>query len=165
MEGRDLNCHCGNQESFEQCCEPLLIGDRSANTAEQLMRSRYSAFVVKNMPYILKTHDPATRSDVDMDGNSKWANQAQWDSLEIKRVEGGGPQDTEGWVEFVAKYAIDGKPEQHHELSQFMREKGQWFFVGGKVLGLETYQREQPKVGRNDPCSCGSGKKFKKCCG
>jgi len=160
-----MSCHCGHERSFEQCCEPLILGHHQASTAEGLMRSRYSAFVERNMDYILKTHDPSTRAEVDMEGNARWASQARWDSLEIKSVEQGTPEDSVGQVEFIAHYQIEGKSESHHELSQFRKEKGQWYFVGGKVLGLETFVRDQPKLGRNDPCSCGSGKKFKKCCG
>lgn len=160
-----MSCHCGHELSFEDCCKPLIDGQMVAETAEQLMRSRYSAFVERNMDYILETHDPHTRDDVDMDGNSRWASQATWDSLEIKQTQAGSSADQEGTVEFVARYSMEGQPETHHELSEFKKEKGRWYFVGGKVLGLETFKREQPKIGRNDPCVCGSGKKYKKCCG
>ena len=77
----------------------------------------------------------------------------------------GGPEDSEGQVEFIARYAMDGTEHVHREKSQFRRIDGRWYFSNGQKVGATTIRNEGPKIGRNDPCSCGSGKKYKKCHG
>lgn len=85
--------------------------------------------------------------------------------LEIVETEGGADSDQEGVVEFIATYKDRSLVRRHHERSQFLRHDGQWYFVDGEMVAPETEVHQSPKVGRNDPCPCGSGKKFKKCCG
>jgi SEC-C motif-containing protein len=85
--------------------------------------------------------------------------------MEVVSSERGGPEDDTGVVEFIARYAIDGAEHKHHERSDFRRIDGRWFFSNGEKVTSAPIVRAAPKVGRNDPCSCGSGKKFKKCCG
>ena len=85
--------------------------------------------------------------------------------MTIVRTERGGPADDAGVVEFIARYIEKGKPQSHHEIAQFRREDGGWFFYDGEAPRPQTVRRETPKIGRNAPCPCGSGKKFKKCCG
>jgi SEC-C motif-containing protein len=85
--------------------------------------------------------------------------------LEICSTEQGGVDDNDGLVEFIASYRENGVVRSHHEISRFKREAGRWYYVDGDAPKVETYVKEQPKVGRNDPCPCGSGKKYKKCCG
>lgn len=165
VEEKAALCPCGSGQELKRCCEPVLENPSRAKTAEQLMRSRYVAFVLNRMDHVEKTHDPATREELDMEGNRQWAKKAKWKSLTICSTSGGGEADSEGKVEFVAEYEVDGQPERHHELSQFKKIKGQWYFVDGQYPERTTFERETPKLGRNDPCSCGSGKKFKKCCG
>lgn len=160
-----LTCPCGLPENYQMCCGKIIEGNEPANSAEALMRSRYTAFALNKMDHIRQSHDPSTRSELDMEGNQAWSSRADWKGLEIVRVEKGAEDDADGVVEFIARYDMDGVPQEHHELSTFKKVKGQWYFVDGKNLKLQTFQREQPKPGRNDPCSCGSGKKFKKCCG
>ncbi|MCB0407206.1 MAG: YchJ family protein [Bdellovibrionales bacterium] len=158
-------CPCGSQKLYHECCEPIILKKRLAKTAEELMRSRYSAFVQNAMEHIQSTHDPSTRNDLDMEGNQAWSERAKWKGLEIIKTEAGTENDSEGTVEFIASYEMDGEPQKHHELSFFKKIKDKWYFIDGKNLSVATFQREQPKIGRNDPCSCGSGKKYKKCCG
>ncbi len=67
-------------------------------------------------------------------------------------------------VEFIASYAQDGLAENHHEVSTFRKVNGSWLYESGRII-TETVTRSAPKVGRNDPCPCGSGKKYKQCCG
>ena len=81
----------------------------------------------------------------------------------ILKTEKGQETDTEGTVEFIANYILEGKEQRHHELSEFRKDKDFWYFVDGKTI-QSTVRRTEPKIGRNDPCPCGSGKKFKKCC-
>ncbi|MEO0336282.1 MAG: YchJ family protein [Pseudomonadota bacterium] len=158
-------CYCNSGVEFGQCCEPLIKGKKKAQTAEQLMRSRYTAFAIGEMDYIVDTHHPSSRDSVDVQGNQAWSKGAEWKGLEIRSTIGGEESDSKGQVEFVASFDMDGEEKTHHELSDFKKEKGEWFFVDGKLMTAETFVREQPKVGRNDPCVCGSGKKYKKCCG
>ena len=94
-----------------------------------------------------------------------WSRESDWRGLEIVSTKKGGEDDTEGTVEFVAQYARHGKEEFHHELAEFAKAEGRWYFVDGKLVGKKPFVRDEPKVGRNDPCPCGSSKKFKKCCG
>ncbi|HOB72606.1 MAG TPA: YchJ family metal-binding protein, partial [bacterium] len=73
--------------------------------------------------------------------------------------------DDEGYVEFKAHSVVEDVSQVHHENARFIKVKGSWYFEDGEQMLPETVKRESPKTGRNDPCPCGSGKKFKKCCG
>ncbi len=159
-----VTCPCGKGETKKQCCGPLLAGERQAETAEMLMRSRYTAYAEGNIDYILSTHDPKTVDEVDVKGAAQWSKQSKWLGMEIVSSEGGGADDTEGIVEFVANYELGGRKVRHHERAEFRKSGGRWFFVDGKMVKPEPV-RVGPKTGRNEPCPCGSGKKFKKCCG
>jgi SEC-C motif-containing protein len=128
------------------------------------MRSRYSAFVKKEMPYILTSLHPDQRSDYDEKSSRAWAERAEWHGITIMKTVKGGPEDSEGQVEFMVNYTENGFRQEHHELSSFRKEKGTWFFTTGKTMPKPA-SRATPKTGRNEPCTCGSGKKFKKCCG
>lgn len=156
-------CPCGSTKEYAQCCEVFIKGKAKAPTAEALMRSRYSAFAVGELDYVQKTHHPDTRAELDMDGVKSWALNSTWQGLEILATEAGGQSDLEGSVEFKCRFHFNDADQVHHELSSFKKENGEWFFVDG-VLRNNTYKRQTPKVGRNDPCPCGSGKKAKKCC-
>lgn len=157
-------CPCGSGLQYSECCEIYISGKESAPTAEKLMRSRYSAFVVHNADYIYGTHDPSTRSQVNLEEIKTWSEESEWLGLQILETSGGQVGDTQGLVEFMATYAVNGKKTQHREKSTFNYIDGQWYFTDGKVV-QETFRRDGPKVGRNEPCPCGSGKKFKRCCG
>ncbi|MBI5100740.1 MAG: YchJ family protein [Nitrospirae bacterium] len=158
-------CPCGSDLLYSECCGPIIKGERPAVTAEQLMRSRYSAYVEKEIPYLLTSLHPGHRKDYDEKNTRGWAESAQWHKLDIIRTEAGGQDDTEGKVEFIASFTQGAKKVDHHELATFKKEEGLWYFVSGESPSVKTVVRASPKVGRNDPCSCGSGKKFKKCCG
>ena len=156
-------CPCGSQIEYSSCCEPLIKGQAKAATPEALMRSRYCAFTTANVEYIEKTTDPSSRGSFDRSGTEEWANNSDWQGLEIVRTQGGGADDTKGEVEFIARYHYQGADRVHHERSDFRKRDGQWYFVDGRLV--QEPVRAENKIGRNDPCSCGSGKKYKKCCG
>lgn len=156
-------CPCGSKNLFKECCDVFITGEAQAPTAEKLMRSRYSAFVVEEPEYILATHDPETRSDVDLEEVRAWSENSFWEGLNIVATEAGQESDTTGKVEFVAHYTAGEKEQHHHEVSTFTKKDDRWFFTDGALVN-NTVRRDEPKVGRNDPCPCGSGKKFKKCC-
>ena len=158
-------CHCGSEKAFDACCGPILAGETQAATAEALMRSRYSAYCTGKIEYLGETLHPDHRHDHDTDATRRWAMNSQWLGLEIVSTEKGGENDDDGIVEFIASFHEKGAQKKHHEVSRFQRLNGQWYYVDGDMVAPETVVREAPKVGRNDPCPCGSGKKYKKCCG
>ena len=158
-------CHCGSGQPYSDCCEPFVSGVAVAPSAEALMRSRYSAYVEHAVDYLGETLHPAHRSDWDREATRRWAEAAQWLGLEIVSTEAGQPGDAEGWVEFVATFNEKGGQRRHHERSRFRFDEGRWYYIDGGLPKPQTQRHEGPKVGRNDPCPCGSGKKYKKCCG
>jgi SEC-C motif-containing protein len=129
------------------------------------MRARYSAYALGEIDYVLETHDPGNREGVDRDGTETWSKQAEWRGLEIVDRVAGGKDDETGVVEFIARYQVKGQDLAHHERSRFKKVEGAWYYADGDMVKAKPVQRDQPKVGRNEPCTCGSGKKFKKCHG
>jgi SEC-C motif-containing protein len=129
------------------------------------MRSRYTAYVLEKIDYIVETHDPKLRSEVDPEAAREWSEEADWLGLEIVDTKGGGEKDDTGEVEFIARFDARDKVQSHRERSTFKRRNGRWYFHRGEVIKERPIVRDQPKIGRNDPCPCGSGKKYKKCCG
>jgi SEC-C motif-containing protein len=117
------------------------------------------------LDYLQRTMHRSTRDKFDEASAGSWSKQSEWLGLEILSTAAGNPEDSVGKVEFVARYKKDDKEENHHEIAHFKRDQEKWYFVDGKLQGAETFVRAAPKVGRNEPCPCGSGKKYKKCCG
>jgi SEC-C motif domain protein len=161
-----VTCPCGNGESLETCCGPYIDGSRRPETAEALMRSRYTAFATGNVDYILETHDPEREGDIDRSGTETWAKKSEWLGFELIKSENGGPSDDAGVVEFVANYKLNGVTIAHRERAVFRKlPGGRWVFVDGQMVNGPPVRRTEPRVGRNDPCPCGSGKKYKRCHG
>jgi SEC-C motif-containing protein len=156
-------CPCGSGNPYSECCEQIISGGRKATTAEQLMRARYSAYVLAHMDFIFESTHPDHRQGYDHAGTKEWAETAEWQGLEIIGTNRGGADDSVGEVEFIARFAEKGSNREHHEAGQFKKKEGIWYFTEGKMV------RPKPltvnKAGRNDPCTCGSGIKYKKCCG
>lgn len=159
------DCPCGSGASLVECCEPYLQGKAKAPTAEALLRSRYTAFTQADIDYIARSHHPSTRGQLDLPGTEQWARTAEWQGLELLRVSEGQAGDQNGEIEFKARYRVKGKDCVLHELSQFAQKQGEWLYVDSRLPEIQQYIRETPKAGRNDPCTCGSGRKYKKCCG
>ena len=132
-------------------------------TAEELMRARYHAYKTCDMEFIKESHDPDNTEGIDWAECEKWARESQWLGLEIISTTKGGEDDKDGIVEFKATYIENGKTIVHHERSYFVKKNGVWFYQ--KWLPITSTRINENKVGRNDPCPCGSGKKYKKCCG
>ncbi len=160
-----MQCHCSSGRDFEACCGPFLAGEATPDSPEALMRSRYSAYATENVDYVLATHDPDTVGEVDREGALAWARDSVWEGLEIVDTAGGGPGDDEGEVEFIARYQSEGHSVAHHERSRFRRIEGRWYYLDGDMVKPKPVVRSMPKVGRNEPCPCGSGKKYMKCHG
>ena len=155
-------CPCLSGLGYADCCHPCHSGEIIAASAEQLMRSRYSAYVKEQTAYLLRTWHPSTRPEViDLDGGLSWC------GLTIISSAGGGPADDFGQVEFMATAKVGNRSVELHERSRFVREHGQWLYVDGEVSADEQSRpAKRTKVGRNAPCPCGSGQKAKRCgCG
>ncbi|MFC6885569.1 MULTISPECIES: YchJ family protein [Actinomadura] len=121
-------CPCGLGASYGDCCGRLHRGDAQAATAEQLMRSRFSAFAVEDAAYLLRSWHPSTRPPAVGFGAG-----TRWRTLTIVRTSGGSPLHTEGTVEFRARYTEDGRPGELHEVSRFVRHGGAWVYLDGTV--------------------------------
>ncbi|WP_184046066.1 YchJ family protein [Roseospira visakhapatnamensis] len=157
-------CPCGSGQDLEACCGPLLAGT-PAPTAEALMRSRYVAYTRGDIDHLVRTMSVEARVDFDPIEARSIATDARWDGLEVHAVAGGGPDDDAGEVEYVARFRYKGQNRFHHERARFERDaQGAWQVAGGEA-NPRSAPRRVVKVGRNDPCPCGSGKKYKKCCG
>lgn len=159
------DCPCGSGRGFDDCCQPYLAGTATPPTAEALMRARYTAHTRIELDFIERTHDPETRAEIDRELTERWARRAEWLGLEIRETEAGQAGDDVGAIEFVAHYRERGERQQYHELARFKCVDGAWLYVDGEPPEAQTVRRGAPRVGRNDPCACGSGRKHKKCCG
>jgi len=162
---REENCPCKSGKTFGECCGPLLDGTANAETAEALMRARYSAYVTCSVDFLKKSSSAALQAELSEEELKTLSRAAKWHGLEIIATEKGQKDDDTGVVEFRALYTANGDFCNHHERSTFIREDGEWKFQDGDFVKDVPLHREEPKVGRNDPCPCGSGKKYKKCCG
>lgn len=145
-------CPCNNTKSYQACCQALHDGKSTASSAEQLMRSRYSAFVIGNIAYLIATLHPDKRQTDDEAILSQTIEDTHWLGLKIIRHKSAGNIAT---VEFVAFYQ-DQPIGQLHERSNFIKLDKHWFYVDGEMIG-------PIKLSRNEVCFCGSGKKMKKC--
>ena len=166
MEQKTCPCHKTAETplAYAACCQPYVEGKAQAPTAEALMRSRYSAFAVGNIDYLVETVAPEQRHDIDRGSLLAWSKESTWDGLDIVDTVDGKAGDSTGIVEFIAHFTRARMHEAHHERSTFRKENGRWYFVEGAKPKGKPVVKEQ-NIGRNDPCPCGSGKKYKKCCG
>ncbi|QMT60627.1 MULTISPECIES: YchJ family protein [unclassified Legionella] len=153
-------CPCGSQNKYELCCGLYLEKQQHPQTPEQLMRSRYTAYSMGKIDYIKKTMKGKALVGFNELQAEQWAKSVTWVSLEV--LNSNIPDPNIGYVEFAARYSEDNTIKIIHELSEFHKENDRWFYVSGvHKQGLE--KTKKPKVARNAPCPCGSGKKFKNC--
>ena len=155
-----INCLCGSSMTYSQCCEPYHVAEKNTVTAEALMRSRYSAYVLRDATYLQETWEQSGRPKL-IDFSKETI---EWLRLEITDVKKGTLKDTKGVVAFKAYFMQDGEECVMNEISRFTKLNGRWFYLDGviKSMGKVDLQTNQ---GKNAPCACGSGKKFKRCCG
>ena len=147
-------CPCGSAVEYSLCCQPYVSGTQVAPDPSHLMRSRYTAFVLKEADYLINTwHPDCHAAEFRQDIESGFA-QTQWQGLTVFGT-AAGKDENEGYVSFVARFTEAGKTAAIIECSRFLKENGRWYYIDGKRL----------VPGRNDLCPCGSQKKFKKCCG
>jgi SEC-C motif-containing protein len=153
-------CPCGSGRNFEACCQPVLSGAQPAATAEALMRARFTAHVVHDFRFLhASDHSNAGRAYVEEAGEPS----ITWQKLDIHAHEPGADANT-AYVDFSAYGTEQGAEHVLHEKSEFRRIDGKWIYVKALRLGPAPFKSAAPKVGRNDPCPCGSGKKYKHCC-
>ncbi|GAA1688356.1 YchJ family metal-binding protein [Nonomuraea maheshkhaliensis] len=118
-------CPCGLPGTYQDCCGRLHRGDSAAATAEQLMRSRFSAFAVGDEAYLLRTWLPSARP-----AGSVQDRRVKWTRLEVLESSGGSVVHTEGTVRFRAHYLDRGRPGEMEEHSRFVRYEGRWVYAG-----------------------------------
>ena len=157
-------CPCTSGRSFTDCCEPVVTGARPAVTAEEVMRGRYSAYAKGIISFILTSTHPDRRSECDEKAIKAWSENSVWDSFEVVSTQKGQTGDKEGAVEFIARFTEDRMKKTLHETGEFKCIDGLWYYVDGKIHPHKPFVRQEEKINRNDPCTCGSGKKYKKCC-
>jgi len=151
-------CPCGSHIDYSDCCQPVHNNHSNAKQPEQLMRARFAAHKLNLVDFVINTYHPSCQAENERDGIAESV-ALDWTKLEV--LDAPTTETDEGYVEFKA-YLQEGATEQcMHERSRFLRENGLWYYIDG----VFPEPVESKKVGRNDPCPCGSGKKFKKCCG
>jgi SEC-C motif-containing protein len=156
---RGQTCPCGSGKSFELCCEPIIRREQPAPNAEALMRARFSAHVAGDLAFlhhsVLETHDKPFVAEGQ-------AGPSPWTRLVIHSHETGRTPDI-ATVDFTAWFAEGEQEIPHQEKGEFKKLGSEWLYTRALRLGPPPV-KAAPKVGRNDPCPCGSGKKFKHCC-
>jgi len=150
-------CPCGSKKQYQYCCKLYLSGKKKPDTAEKLMRSRYTAFAKENINYLIATLDPEKRTENYREELTKSVNNTEWLGLTIINTHQGKKNDVTGIVEFEAIYQVS-EPGQLHERSRFRKIDKQWFYVDGDIL-----PGTQPKS--KNLCWCGSKKKYGQCHG
>ena len=162
-----MRCFCCSSKPFQACCEPFIKGDKTPGTAEQLMRSRFSAYATAQYAYILDTYTQEKQQGLSVDDLAQSAQGAKWFALQVhdaQSEESAEPNTSatlhSDTVEFTAFYFEDKKMYQLHETSNFRVENGAWRYHDGTLHD----DCGKVKYGRNLPCVCGSSKKFKQCC-
>jgi SEC-C motif domain protein len=130
-----MECPCCSGYNFANCCQPYLSNTKKPKTAQALMRSRYTAYTLVDVDYILSTTHVSTRRLHNPNSIKKWAKSSTWQKLEIISTQAGEANDVVGKVEFKAYFLDSSKQaEVHHEYSNFVKENGFWFFVDGIVV-------------------------------
>ncbi|HEY3369381.1 MAG TPA: YchJ family metal-binding protein [Prolixibacteraceae bacterium] len=124
-------CPCGSTRPYEECCQLIISGRREAATCQELMRSRYVAFTLADVEYLMRSHHTDTRQLKEQNRIKKWAQSVQWMGLVILNTQGGEVNDSIGYVEFKALYMEDGQLQEIHENSLFKRQNQRWVYVSG----------------------------------
>ncbi|MBL1420285.1 MAG: YchJ family protein [Alphaproteobacteria bacterium] len=129
----DDQCPCGSNRKFAQCCNRYISGDKPAPIAEALMRSRYTAYTLGNVDYILATWAEEARKAINPADIIKRSKENEYINLKIISKIGGTRKHTQGQVEFAASFKSLGKHQTHHEISNFIKQDEKWYYVDGEV--------------------------------
>lgn len=157
----NLLCPCGSGVDYASCCEPFLNNAATAQTAEMLMRSRYTAYTLSRTDYIKKTMKGLPLLRFNEKDSKRWSDRVIWIDLKILRA---SLDAGKAYVEFVARYIEGDRLQSIHENSEFIQEQGAWFYVNGVHLPSNSAD-ENRKILRNESCPCKSQRKYKNCHG
>jgi SEC-C motif domain protein len=157
----DSPCPCGSGQTFAQCCDAIIKQQRPAANAEQVMRSRFTAHVIRDFGHLHRTDLSTARLPYVEEESS---GETPWTRLVVHAHEIGA-KPTTAFVDFSAYYKEGDAERALHEKAEFVQVNGTWFYTRAVRQGPAPVKSAHPKIGRNDPCPCGSGKKFKHCCG
>lgn len=157
-----MKCPCKSEQELSSCCEPFLLKRQSPATAEQLMRSRYTAYTQGAIDYLIETTHLTERKKLRREDFENSCKEIEWLGLEILEIQRGSAADDNGTVTFIAKARNikTGFIQKLHECSSFEKEAGQWKYI----TGFTPQEANSVKLGRNAPCPCSSRKKYKQCC-
>ncbi len=156
-------CPCGSSNPLDACCGRYL-GGAPAPTAEALMRSRYTAYASGDVDHLARTSGGEALVGFDREAVRRSMAGTEWLGLDIVATEAGGVADEAGSVTFRARFRENGQARVLEERSEFRRLGGAWRYIRGEAM-FGALRQPSVQVGRNDPCPCGSGRKFKKCHG
>tara|TARA_B110000881_G_C18489697_1_gene471098 strand:- start:468 stop:968 length:501 start_codon:yes stop_codon:yes gene_type:complete len=164
-------CPCGTKKSYNECCLPVITKNKLAQSPEQLMRSRYSAYSQNMAQYIFNTYAKSSQSEQSVEEIAQWGESCRWVKLTIHQVSPLESNTTTSaqkipTVHFSAFYLIKDTLFELSERSRFVKEETsdeiiEWRYLNGDIIKHEEIAR----IKRKDNCPCDSGKKFKKCCG
>lgn len=149
-------CLCGSLQDYSICCGAFIEQKKLPATPEELMRSRYTAYATSQIDYIAKTMQGPAAHQFNASDAFNWSKSVNWLRLKVIDTK---ITHNKGWVEFIASYSINEIEQHIHEVSEFHLIAGIWYYVDGKKP-----TSRKVKVGRNDPCPCGSKRKYKVCC-
>jgi len=153
-------CPCGSGKPFSDCCAPIIAGQQRPETAEKLMRARFTAHITGDWSFLHRTYQGTA-------GSPYAPGEAEpvigWTKLVIYAHEPGGQPET-AFVDFSAHYLDHERELALYENAEFKRIQGEWIYTRSVREGPAPIKASHPKPGRNDPCPCGSGKKYKHCC-
>jgi SEC-C motif-containing protein len=142
-------CICGKEQNYNECCGAIIEARCNPRTPEELMRSRYSAYVRADGRYLVLSAVKENRYEDDAELIEEFSSSVEWLKLDVLKVK-------DNTVEFKAYYKDQESIKVLHEKSSFIQEDGVWKYADGTLYNS--------KVERNTSCPCGSGKKYKKCC-
>ncbi|PSX09498.1 YchJ family metal-binding protein [Photobacterium angustum] len=167
-------CPCGSNKPLIECCKPIHLDHSKAKHPEQLMRARYSAHVLGLVDFVVQTYHSSCEAEQHRDAIAESVH-LTWLGLDVLNSE--IAESGEGFVEFKAMYKEAGNEYILQERSRFLQQEKDsklcWFYIDGEYPEPAPVEQSTSSVpvkssktiGRNDPCLCGSGKKYKKCCG
>jgi len=152
-----MKCPCCSGYEFEKCCDDYLNKNIHPEFAEQLMRSRFTAYALNNAPYIVRTYVQNEQPNLNVKDIEQWAKENKWIKLTVHQT---NYTIQPVIVEFSAFYINNNQLIEMREISNFVKEE-QWKYLNGEIIKHDVVL----SLSRNDICPCNSGKKYKKCCG
>jgi len=148
-------CDCGSGIAFANCCAVVWQHGGSTDSAERVMRARYTAYARGNIEFVQLTTLPIQQSRLDLAQITAWSVQTEWLGLQVLSHQLSVHSAQHAWVVFSVSCRENGQPYTHHERSAFVKDAVSWRFIDPTV---------PIKAERNQPCICGSKQKFKRCC-